>query len=134
MAGPYVDEEDHQRAKDCGWQARRPIAYPSARLICQHGGPVIKRRLFKPGLTIQDRSDPIAALQHFARDLRIAGLVSADQADHLKAGEKQESAECDKSEKVGGTAGAFLQDAVLFQSLVRSPGESYCTTAWGPRI
>src|ERR1039458_5761979 len=130
MACPDIDEENHQRTKDCRWQARRPIAYPAGRLICQHGGPVIKRRLFKPGLTIQNWSDPIAALQHFARDLRIPGLVSAYQADHLEAGKKQESAECDESKKVGGTAGAFLQNGVLFQGSIRSPGESYCTTAW----
>ena len=117
-----------QRIAD-GRRAAQSLTPPVA-LYASMVRPVIKRRLFEPGLTIQNRSDPIAALQHFARDLRIAGLVSADQADHLKAGEKQESAECDKGENVGGTAGAFLQDAVLFQGSIRSPGESYCTAAW----
>jgi hypothetical protein len=124
-----VDEEDHQRAKDCRWQSRRPIAHTPGRLVGQHGSPVVKRRLFQPGLTGQDRGDPIAALQHFPRDLRIAGLVSSYQSVDLQAGKKQESAECDEGENVGGTAGAFLHDAVLFQCSIRSLGDSYCTAA-----
>ena len=65
-----------------------PNRLPPRRLICQHSAPVIKRWLFEPGLTIQNWSDPIAALQHFAGNLCIAGLVSAYQTNHLKAGKK----------------------------------------------
>ena len=100
-ARPDVDEEDQQRRKNRRRQARRRIAYAAGRLVCQHRAPVIERRLLQPGMAVENRSDPVVARQHFARDLRVAGLVGADQADNLQAEQKEESAEGDERESVG---------------------------------
>jgi hypothetical protein len=69
-------------------------------------------------------------LQHFPGDLRIARLIGANQPDDLHAEEKKEPTECDERDNVGGTAGAFLQDAVLFQCVIRSLRNRYCTATW----
>ena len=66
------------------------------------------------------------ARQHFASDLGVARLIGAEQADHLQSGKKQEAAECDERNQVGGTARAFA--VLLVVSQVGSfQGDGYCT-------
>jgi len=48
------------------------------------------------------------ALQHFAGDLGIAGLIGPDETDHLQSREKQESAEGDERQHVSGPPGTVL--------------------------
>jgi hypothetical protein len=66
------------------------------------------------------------ARQHFARDLRVAWLVGADQADDLQSGEEEEAAEDDQRQDVDGTAGAFVEGLRVF---LFGGGErdGYCT-------
>jgi hypothetical protein len=49
------------------------------------------------------------ARQHFARDLGIARLVSADQADQLQSEKEQESTKGDEGQGIGSAARAFVQ-------------------------
>ena len=69
--------------------------------------PVVQRRLLQPGLAVEHRRHPVVAGQHLARNLRVARLVSAKQADKLQSEEKQESAERDEGKSVGGTPRTF---------------------------
>jgi len=51
------------------------------------------------------------ALHHLARDLGIARLVGADEADDLQSSEEEKPAECDERQQVGGATCALLESA-----------------------
>jgi hypothetical protein len=62
------------------------------------------------------------ALQHLTRDLRITGLIRAEKADTLHAGEEQEGTDNNQCEDVDGAAQAVAGRGVLAQDR-----DSYCT-------
>lgn len=66
------------------------------------------------------------AQHHLARDLCVARLVGADEADDLKAGKEQESAEGNQRQNVGGAAGAVVERLRIFL-LGESARDGYCT-------
>ena len=67
----------------------------------QHRLPVIEHRLFEPRRALQRGCNPIGALEHFARHLRIAGFVGAEQAEGAEAIKEEESAERCQQQHVG---------------------------------
>ena len=78
-------DEHHQHEGEAGrGQARRPVVHAKF-AEGEHGAPVVESRLFQPGMAPQDGRDVVAAREHLARDLRIARLVGADQAEPIAA-------------------------------------------------
>ena len=67
----------------------------------QHRLPVIQHWLFEPRFALQRRRNPIGAIKHFARHLRVAGFIGADQAKRPEAIEEKESAERRQQQNVG---------------------------------
>ena len=50
-------------------------------LETERRAPVIEDRLFKPGLAVEARRDPIAGFGHVASDPGVAWLIRADETD-----------------------------------------------------
>ena len=61
-------------------------------------------------MAVEHRGDPVVARQHFARDLRVARLVGADQADQLNSGDEEESAEGEEGDAGQSSGGRGLAD------------------------
>src|SRR6266404_5827441 len=70
----------------------------------QHRLPVIQRRLFQPRLALQRRRNPIGAIEHFARHLRVTWLVGAEKTERPEAIEEKKSAERREQQQVGASA------------------------------
>ncbi len=95
-----VDGRDQHRRVERDRQAGSPIADAESPER-QHRLPVIQHRFFEPRFALQRRSNPIGAIEHFARDLRIAGFVGADQPEGAETIEKKESAKRGQQQQVG---------------------------------
>ena len=95
-----VDGRDEHRCVERARQAGSPIA-DAGGTERHHRLPVIKDRLFEPRFALQRRGDPIGAIEHFARDLRVAGFVGADQSEGAESIEKKKSAERRQQQQVG---------------------------------
>ena len=83
-----------------GGHARSPVA-DAGDTERQHRLPVIQHWLFQPRFALQRRSNPIGAFEHFARHLRIAWFVGAEQAESPETIEEKESAERHQQQQVG---------------------------------
>jgi hypothetical protein len=60
-------------------------------------------------MSVEYGRDPVVALQHLARNLRIARFVYADEPDKLQPENEKKSAEGKESKSISGTAGAFAK-------------------------
>ena len=67
----------------------------------QHRLPVIQHWLFEPRFALQRGCNPIGAPEHFARHLRVAGFVGAEQAEGAEAIKEKEAAERYQQQHVG---------------------------------
>ena len=103
-----VDERDHNEGEGGRGQARGPVMHAEV-LEDEHCTPVVKRRLFQPGLSIEIGGDAGAQLgrervrrvepvQHLMRDLRIAGFIGSHQAQ-VGATEDRSQPVCQKEDR-----------------------------------
>ena len=82
-----IDGDRHQRGIQRRGNTSSPVAYPR-NAVDQHRFPVIENGFLQPRLAIQEGCNPITPCEHFARYLRIAGLISTDQAEISETPEK----------------------------------------------
>ena len=74
----------------------------------EHCLPVVQHWFLEPRLALQCGSNPVGAVKHFARHLRIAGFVGAKQAECPKSIEKKESAERRQQQQVGASSRIYF--------------------------
>ena len=103
FAEEKIDGYDEQRGIDRRGDARCHVAHAEDG-VSQHCLPVVERGLLQPRTTAEHGSNPVVALQHLARDLRVARLIGADQAERSQAVEEEERAEA--GDQQGVCAGA----------------------------
>ena len=94
--------ESREQGRDGTWKAGGGFA-DTKKLETQRGTPIIKRRFFEPGLTVEARRDPVARFHHVARDPGVARLIGTDQADGT---EVMEVAEVQSGEDQGNPSEA----------------------------
>src|SRR5437899_208155 len=70
----------------------------------QHRLPVVQHRLFQPRLALQRRRNPIGAIEHFARHLRVTWFVGAEQTERPEAIEEKKSGDRREQQQVGASA------------------------------
>ena len=99
--------EDEQGGGDGRRDARGPVGNSKER-VGEHLSPVEEDGLLKPGVAVEDGSDPVVAGEHFAGDLGVARLVGAEQSDAGEAEEEEKSAESGEQKK--------LAEAVLVEA------------------
>jgi hypothetical protein len=74
------------------------------------------------------------AIKHFARYLRVAGLIGADQAEMRQAVEKQEAAESGEQQHVSASAirhAAWLRAAEIDGLPMDKRGDGFCEVVVG---
>ncbi len=97
--GRTADAADCQKRPEHeqgGGHGRRNAGSPVADAedgVGEHLSPVEQDGLFQPGVVVEDRGHPVAAGQHLARDLGVAGLVGAKQSEAAETEEEQKPAE-----------------------------------------
>ena len=91
-----VNERHHDEGEGGRGQAGAPVVHAEV-LKDEHGAPVVEGGLLKPGVAVEIGRDAgaqtwplrvcggVEADQHLVGDLRIAGLVGADQAESVAA-------------------------------------------------
>ena len=98
-----VDERRHDEGESGGRQARAPVVDAEV-LKQEHRAPVVERGLLQPGMAVEIGRDAgaqaalegvrrVEADQHLMRDLRIARLVGAHQAQAVAAQNRRKSIE-----------------------------------------
>ena len=70
----------------------------------ERGAPIIEDGLFKPGLAVKTRRDPIASLRHGAGDPGVTRFVGTDEADGAEIMEIAD-VECGQDQEDRGEAG-----------------------------
>ena len=97
--------ESREQGRDGAWKAGGGFA-DTKKLEAQRGTPIIKRRFFEPGLTVEARRDPVARFHHVARDPGVARLIGTDEADGAEIVEVRDvqsgKDQCGPSETRGG--------------------------------
>jgi len=79
------EDEDGEGEGEAGrGEARGPVV-DAEFLKAEHGAPVEEGRLLKPRHAVKDGGDVVVAIEHFARDLGVARLIGADQAELIAA-------------------------------------------------
>jgi len=87
-----VDEHDQHEGKAGRGKACGPVM--DAELAeGEHGAPVVKGRLFKPGMPPEHGRDVIVAGEHFASDLSVTRLVGTDEAEAIATKDGHQSVE-----------------------------------------
>ena len=113
-----TDEIEHQNAA-VDRQGRRQAGGPivdAEELKAEGREPIKQGRLFEIGFALEARRDPIAALQHLARYLRVAALVRLEERKRHTRIEQQgrhkdEDQHRDGANRLGGGAVAGKEDA-----------------------
>ena len=112
-----VDERHHDEGEGGRGQPGGPVVHAEV-LEDEHGPPVVERRLLQPGVAVEigrdagaqpalERVRRVEPVQHLVRDLRIAGLIGAHQAQAVAAQQRGlpiEQKKEGKTEKNGGLA------------------------------
>lgn len=75
--GEPSDVECCEQGDDGAGQTRGGFAN-AEELEAECGAPIVERGLFKPGLAIEARGDPVACFLHVAGDPCVAGFVGSD--------------------------------------------------------
>ena len=94
-----VDEHHHQEGEAGRGQARAPVVHAEL-LEDEHRPPVVERRLLQPGVAVEIGGDAgaqfalqrvrrVEPVQHLVRDLRIARLIGAHQAQPVAAHQRR---------------------------------------------
>src|SRR5208282_1238597 len=109
-AEEQVDGADEHGSVESGGQAGSLVA-DAGDTERQHRLPVIQYWLFEPRLALQRGRNPIGALEHFARYLRVAGFVGAKQAEGAETVEEKESAERHQQQHIG--AGSRIRSLLI---------------------
>ncbi len=90
-----INQGDQDESKTGGREPRRPVVDPELQKG-EHGAPVVERGFFQPGMAPKNGSDVVVAEQHLAGNLRVAGLVGANQAEPIAAEDRHQSIEQEK--------------------------------------
>ena len=99
-AQEQINCRDHQQGICRRRHSRGAIAH-SENGIGSHRLPVIKSRLFQPGLALKCGAYPVVAFEHLSGDLCVARFISAEQSEGAQAIEKKKSAERNQQQHIG---------------------------------